>query len=47
LSHIELFITHKIIFNGIGKPAAWIDRNIVGGLMNAIADTTGKLSFIH
>jgi len=44
IDEIYLFITHKIIFNGIGKPAAWIDKNIVDGLMNAIADITARLS---
>ncbi len=39
-----LFITKKIIFNLIGRPAAWIDRHIVDGLMNGIATTTGKVS---
>jgi NADH-quinone oxidoreductase subunit L len=39
-----LFITKKIIFNLIGKPAAWIDRNIVDGTMNGIAWTTGRIS---
>jgi NADH-quinone oxidoreductase subunit L len=38
------FITKKIIFNLIGRPAAWIDRNIVDGLMNGLAATTAKLS---
>jgi NADH-quinone oxidoreductase subunit L len=38
------FITKKIIFNLIGRPAAWIDRNIVDGLMNVLAATTAKLS---
>jgi NADH-quinone oxidoreductase subunit L len=39
------FITKKIIFNMVGRPAAWVDRNIVDGLMNGIAGTTGKISF--
>ena len=37
-----LFFTKKIIFNGIGRPAAWIDKNIVDGLMNEIAGVTAK-----
>ena len=37
-----LFITKKIIFNCIGRPVAWIDKNIVDGLMNAIAAITAK-----
>jgi NADH-quinone oxidoreductase subunit L len=38
------FITKKIIFNLIGKPAAWIDRNIVDGLMNLLATVTARIS---
>jgi len=41
-----LFITKKIIFNLIAKPAAWIDKNIVDGTMNGIAAVTGKTSEI-
>lgn len=44
IDEVYLFITKKIIFNFIGRPAAWIDRNIVDGLMNGIAATTGKIS---
>jgi len=44
VDEIWLFITKKIIFNGIGRPAAWVDRNIVDGLMNGIATTTAKIS---
>lgn len=44
IDEIYLFITKKIIFNLIGRPAAWIDKNIVDGLMNLIASTTAKIS---
>ncbi|HET6993379.1 MAG TPA: NADH-quinone oxidoreductase subunit L [Chitinophagaceae bacterium] len=44
IDEIYMFITKKIIFNLIGRPAAWIDRNIVDGAMNGIAWTTGKVS---
>lgn len=44
IDEIYLFITKKIIFNLIGRPAAWIDRNIVDGLMNGIANTTASVS---
>ncbi|HTE10027.1 MAG TPA: NADH-quinone oxidoreductase subunit L [Chitinophagaceae bacterium] len=40
IDEIYLFITKKIIFNAIGRPAAWIDKNIVDGLMNGIATAT-------
>ena len=44
IDEIYLFITKKIIFNLVGRPAAWIDRNIVDGLMNGIANTTASIS---
>ena len=44
IDEIYLFITKKIIFNLIGRPAAWVDRNIVDGLMNGIANTTATIS---
>jgi NADH-quinone oxidoreductase subunit L len=44
IDEIYLFITKKIIFNLIGRPAAWIDRNIVDGLMNGLANTTAATS---
>lgn len=44
IDEIYLFITKKIIFNLIGRPSAWIDKNIVDGTMNGIAWTTEKVS---
>ena len=41
---IYLFITKKIIFNLVGRPAAWIDRNIVDGLVNATGNATRTFS---
>jgi NADH-quinone oxidoreductase subunit L len=38
------FITKKIIFNFIGRPAAWIDKHIVDGLMNSLASATAAVS---
>ena len=40
IDEVYLFITKKIIFNFIGRPAAWIDRNIVDGFMNLIGTTS-------
>ena len=34
------FVTQKIIFNLIGKPAAWFDKNIVNGLINMTGNAT-------
>ncbi len=39
-----LFITRKIIFNSIGRPAAWFDRHIVDGMMNGLAGVTAATS---
>ena len=44
IDEIYLFVTKKIIFNLIGRPAAWIDKNIVDGFMNLLATSTGKIS---
>ena len=41
---IYLFITRKVIFNLVARPAAWIDKNIVDGLVNATGNTTRNLS---
>ena len=46
IDELYLFVTKKIIFNLVGRPAAWIDRHIVDGAMNGIAWTTGKFSFL-
>lgn len=44
IDELYLFITKKILFNLIGRPAAWIDKNIVDGLMNGAATLTARLS---
>jgi NADH-quinone oxidoreductase subunit L len=44
IDEVYSFITKKIIFNLIGRPAAWIDRNIVDGLMNLLATVTARIS---
>ena len=41
---VYLFITKKIIFNLIGRPAAWIDKNIFDGFMNLLASVTESIS---
>jgi NADH-quinone oxidoreductase subunit L len=35
-----MFITKKIIFNGISRPIAWFDRHVVDGTMNGMASVT-------
>ena len=44
IDEIYSFITKKIVFNLIGRPAAWFDRNIVDGTMNLIGNTTTEIS---
>jgi NADH-quinone oxidoreductase subunit L len=46
IDELYLFITKKVIFNMVGRPAAWIDKNIVDGIMNMLATVTGKLSMV-
>ncbi len=40
VDEIYLFVTRKVLFNLVGKPAAWFDRNIVDGTVNL----TGKVT---
>lgn len=44
IDEIYLFVTKKVIFNFISAPAAWIDRNVVDGMMNMISDITENTS---
>jgi len=44
IDEIYLFVTKKIIFNLIGRPAAWFDKHIVDGLINLTGNTTAKVS---
>jgi NADH-quinone oxidoreductase subunit L len=44
IDELYLFVTKKIIFNGVGLPAAWIDKHIVDGTMNAIAAAIAKIA---
>ena len=46
MDELYLFITKNIIFNIIAKAAAWIDKNIVDGFMNLLADITAEISNI-
>ncbi len=44
IDEIYLFITKKIVFNLVGRPAAWIDKNIVDGMINTFAVVTENFS---
>ncbi|HEX6335077.1 MAG TPA: NADH-quinone oxidoreductase subunit L [Flavisolibacter sp.] len=40
VDEIYLFVTKKVLFNMVGRPAAWFDRNVVDGLVNASGNAT-------
>lgn len=44
IDEIYLFITKKIIFNLIGRPAAWFDKHVVNGMINAAGNGTKDIS---
>lgn len=44
IDEIYLFITKQILFNLVGKPAAWIDKNLVDGFYSLTAIVTSEFS---
>ena len=38
------FVTKKILFKLVGKPAAWFDRNVVDGMINLTGNATERIS---
>ena len=44
IDEIYLFITKKILFNLVGRPAAWFDRNVVDGLVDFTGNSTQFVS---
>ncbi len=46
IDELYLFITKKIVFNLIGRPAAWFDKNIVDGFMNLLATISMQVSLL-
>jgi NADH-quinone oxidoreductase subunit L len=44
IDELYLFITKKLLFNLIGKPAAWFDRTVVDGMVNLTGTTTQNIS---
>jgi NADH-quinone oxidoreductase subunit L len=40
VDELYLFVTKKVLFNLVGRPAAWFDKNIVNGLINATGNST-------
>ncbi len=46
IDEVYLFITKNIIFNLVGRAAAWFDKNIVDGMMNLLAIITAGISVL-
>ena len=44
IDEIYQFVTHKVIFNCISRPIAWIDRNIVDAFFNMLSWCTNIIS---
>ena len=44
IDEIYLFITKKVLFNLVGRPSAWFDRNVVNGMINGSAWVTASTS---
>jgi NADH-quinone oxidoreductase subunit L len=44
IDELYLFITKKVLFNLIGRPAAWFDKNVVDGAVNLTGNTTQLIS---
>lgn len=44
IDEIYLFITKKVLFNLIGRPIAWVDREIINGAINGTARLSMKTS---
>ena len=45
IDEIYQFVTKKLLFRLVGAPAAWLDKNIVDGLMNTFASIMQVFSF--
>ncbi|MEI2738847.1 MAG: NADH-quinone oxidoreductase subunit L [Chitinophagaceae bacterium] len=44
IDELYLFVTKKILFNLVGRPAAWFDRNVVDGMVNLTGSATQAVS---
>ena len=40
IDEIYLFVTKRVLFNLVGRPAAWFDKNVVNGMINGSASGT-------
>ena len=44
IDEVSLFITKRIIFNGVSRSIAWFDRHVIDGAMNGLALVTNRMS---
>jgi NADH-quinone oxidoreductase subunit L len=44
IDEVYIFVTKKVLFNLVGRPAAWFDRNVVDGMINGYAYITTSTS---
>ena len=44
IDELYLFVTKKVLFNLIGRPAVWVDKTIVDGMFNRIGSITQNVS---
>ena len=44
IDEMYLFITKKVLFNLVGRPAAWFDRHVVDAMVNATGNATTIIS---
>lgn len=45
IDEVYMFITKRIIFNGVSKGIAWFDRHVVDGFMNFLAWGVNRVSY--
>lgn len=45
IDEVYMFVTKKILFNGISKAVAWFDRNIIDAFMNLLGRMTALFSY--
>ncbi|RTL58595.1 MAG: NADH-quinone oxidoreductase subunit L [Sphingobacteriales bacterium] len=44
IDELYLFVTKKVLFNLVARPAAWFDKTVVDGLVNFTGNTTQDIS---
>lgn len=40
MDEVYLFVTKRVLFNLVGRPAAWFDKTVVNGMINGSASST-------